>query len=96
MLARGHEVAALTMQPKAPDEWKGVRLLKYMPDRSSTPGIHPWLIDFETKTIRGEAALRRALQLKDEGYAPDVILAHPGWGESLFLKDAWPDAKLAM
>ncbi|AEG93878.1 a-glycosyltransferase, Glycosyltransferase Family 4-like protein [Ramlibacter tataouinensis TTB310] len=27
---------------------------------------------------------------------PDVIVAHPGWGESLFLKDVWPAARLGM
>jgi len=25
-----------------------------------------------------------------------VIVAHPGWGESLFLKDVWPAAKLGI
>jgi hypothetical protein len=27
---------------------------------------------------------------------PDVICAHPGWGEALFLKDAFPTAKLLL
>lgn len=26
------------------------------------------------------------------GYHPDLICAHPGWGEALFLKELWPDA----
>jgi glycosyltransferase involved in cell wall biosynthesis len=52
--------------------------------------------DFETKTIRGEACFRAALQLKAQGFTPDLIIAHPGWGESLFLKDAWPAAKLGI
>src|SRR5690606_30540579 len=34
------------------------------------------------------------LQLKKEGFVPDVIFAHPGWGETLFLKDVFPKAKL--
>lgn len=38
--------------------------------------------------------LRILLDLKAKGYRPDVIVAHPGWGESLFVKDAFPDAKL--
>jgi hypothetical protein len=25
---------------------------------------------------------------------PDVILGHSGWGETLFLKEVWPEAKL--
>ena len=34
------------------------------------------------------------LQMKRSGFTPDVILAHPGWGETLFAKDAYPDARL--
>lgn len=34
--------------------------------------------------------------MKQAGYAPDVIIAHPAWGESLFLKDVWPKAKLGI
>ena len=29
-----------------------------------------------------------------EGFNPDIILAHPGWGESLFLPDIWPTAPI--
>ena len=27
---------------------------------------------------------------------PDVVCAHPGWGEALFLKDVFPQAKLQL
>lgn len=96
-LARlGHEVAALTMQPDPPQQWQGVRLVGYRPARGTTPNIHPWISDFETKTIRGEAAFRKALELRSQGFSPDLIIAHPGWGESLFLKDVWPSARLGI
>jgi len=68
----------------------------YGVDRGSTPGVHPWISDFETKTIRAEACFRAALHLKTEGYVPEVIIAHPGWGESLFLKEVWPLARLGI
>ena len=76
--------------------WNGVELVPYGASRSSTPGIHPWVVDWETKVIRGEACFRAALQLKAGGFMPDAIVAHPGWGESLFLKDVWPQARLGM
>jgi glycosyltransferase involved in cell wall biosynthesis len=68
----------------------------YRAERSPSRTIHPWVADFETKVIRGEACLHAALQLKQQGFTPDAIVAHPGWGESLFLRDAWPDAPLGM
>ena len=96
LAARGHEVSAFTMQKVAAGHWQGVRLLPYRPARGSTPGIHPWLIDLETKTIRAEAAFRHALALRAQGYEPDVVIAHPGWGESLFIKEVWPQARLGI
>ncbi len=92
----GNQVVAFMMQKNAPTTWQGVRLVSYQPARGTTPNVHPWVSDFETKTIRGEAAFRAALALRESGFTPDVIVAHPGWGESLFLKDVWPHAKLGI
>ena len=96
LVQQGHEVVAMIMQKTDLEVWQGVKLVSYLPNRSSTPNIHPWVSDFETKTIRGEACYRAALKLKDTGFIPDVIIAHPGWGESLFLKDVWPESKLGI
>ena len=92
----GHEVVAMTMKNIEMNSWQGVRLVSYKVQRVSTPQIHPWLSDFETKTIRAEACFSAALKMKESGFSPDVIVAHPGWGESLFLKDVWPQAKLGI
>ncbi len=96
LAAQGNRVVALTLRDIGLSEWKGIKIVRYATSRSTTRGIHPWLGDFETKVIRGEACFRAALQLKQQGYSPHVILAHPGWGESLFLKEVWPNAKLAI
>jgi glycosyltransferase involved in cell wall biosynthesis len=92
----GHEVVAMTMQKVSAGAWQGVRLVPYAAARGSTPKVHPWVSDFETKVIRGEACFRAALELRDAGFVPDVIVAHHGWGESLFLKDVWPQARLGV
>ena len=76
--------------------WKGVTLLPYRIKRSSSKDVHPWLSDLETKVIRAEACYRQALALKDKGLEPDVILGHHGWGEPMFLKDVWPNAKMGL
>lgn len=77
---RGHTVVAMTMQQTGVRQWQGVTLVPYAASRGTTPGVHPWVSDFETKVIRGEACFRAALQLKAQGFSPDVIIAHPGWG----------------
>ena len=96
LVSQGHTVRAMTMQATEAKTWEGVELIRYGANRGTTPNIHPWVSDFETKTIRGEACFRAALKLKAEGVNPDVIIAHHGWGESLFLKDVWPLAKLGI
>ncbi len=70
--------------------------MAYQPRRGSTPQIHPWVVDIETKTIRAEAVYHWARHAQQGRYAPDVVVAHPGWGESLFLKEVWPQARLGI
>ncbi len=91
-----HRVYAFSMQKKVPASWQNVRMVSYQADKGTSPTVHRWVSDLETKVIRGEAAFKAALQLKSEGVRPDVIVAHPGWGESLFLKEVWPQARLGI
>jgi hypothetical protein len=43
-----------------------------------------------------EACASAAFTLKHDGFEPDLIVAHPGWGEALFIKDVFPRAKLVI
>ena len=92
LAARGDEVVALAIEKQQPPP--GARVFHYQPRRASSSGIHPWVADIETKVIRGEAAAQAALAIRDKGFVPDVICAHPGWGEALFLKDVFPNTPM--
>ena len=96
LVRQGHTVVAMTMQKLETRQWQGVRLVPFSASRGTTPNVHPWVSDFETKTIRGESCFRAALEMKAQGFIPDAIIAHHGWGESLFLKEVWPQAKLGI
>lgn len=91
-----NEVHALCRDTGLSSAWQGVRLHYYAPSRSSSVEIHPFAAETETKLIRADAVLQRAQAMRADGFVPDVIVAHPGWGESLFLKDIWPTAKLGI
>ncbi|MGI9212954.1 MAG: glycosyltransferase family 4 protein [Methylococcaceae bacterium] len=91
-----HRVYAFSMQKNPPGSWQNIKMVSYQADKGTSPTVHRWVSDLETKVIRGEAAFKAALKLKAEGLKPEIIVAHPGWGESLFLKEVWPDAKLGI
>lgn len=93
MAAAGHRVKALCVNDPG-RAIPGVEVIRYPIRRGTTQGVHPWVADFETKVIRGEACAAAMRKLKDDGFHPQVILAHPGWGEAMFAKDVFPDAKL--
>ncbi len=89
---KNHKVVALSIyQNPVPT---GVMLRPYSLLRSSAPETHPLLHNQETHILRAEACAAAAFQLKREGFEPDIIIAHPGWGEALFIKDVFPQAKL--
>ena len=96
LAAQGHQVVAFSTRNHEAKLWQGVKVIPYTIKRGSGRDIHPWVSDFESKVIRAEAAFQHALSLREKGFVPDVILAHPGWGESLFLNEVWPQAKLAI
>lgn len=87
-----HEVVALSLR-KAPD-YERIRTLQYGLNQGNTPDIHPLAQDFESKVIRAEGVAKAAFALRQQGFYPDVIYAHPGWGETLLLKDIFPSSRL--
>ena len=62
-------------------------------ERGSTPGILDLATRVEADLHRGQVAARAAIRLKAEGFTPDLIIAHPGWGETVFLKEVFPQAR---
>ena len=45
---------------------------------------------FERKMHTGRDAAVQAARLRNGGYKPDVIVAHPMWGEAMLLHAVWP------
>jgi hypothetical protein len=65
----------------------GVEPAVYRPARPVANATHPYLRMSEGAVLNGQAVVRRCQELARDGFRPDLIVAHPGWGESLFLKD---------
>jgi glycosyltransferase involved in cell wall biosynthesis len=72
----------------------GVELSQYALGRDPQGQLcHPYLRRFEAAMLHGQAAFREALKLRQQGFEPDLIVGHSGFGNTLFLKEVWPKAR---
>ena len=92
LVQRGHQVRALCMRQPLP-VLHGVTVVAYKVQRRPVPEQLPLLQNTESKVLRAEAVAVACAKLSVQGFAPDVICAHPGWGEALFLREVWPQAR---
>src|SRR5580700_1182288 len=67
-----------------------VRLLKYDLSNVDVSMTHPFARRFGLECYRAEEVLYLLSTLSSSGFVPDVILAHPGWGETLPLRTIFP------
>lgn len=75
-------------------ELPGVRKILYAPSREVRPQTHHYVRTLESAVLQGQAVYRLAEELKTQGFVPDVVYGHSGWGPTLFMKDAFPSSKL--
>ncbi|MBL9063149.1 glycosyltransferase [Tabrizicola sp.] len=93
MQRRGHDVRAIT--EAANKVSADVPILRYTHAAQEVdPKATRLGRNFTTMSDRGVSVARFCQRLRAEGYVPDVIYGHSGWGETLFLKEVWPEAKL--
>lgn len=75
-------------------ELSGLTQWAYECPEKTSSDIHPYLVGADA-AVRRAQAVARFLQLKiQDGFDPDVIYVHPGWGDGLYLKDLFPFAKI--
>jgi glycosyltransferase involved in cell wall biosynthesis len=91
---RGHDVTAFassTFFRPSP-----VKVVRYrLDERRFDLGTFGLAAHYADQTWRGQAVARTAAKLRSEsGYVPDVIFGHSGWGETLFLREVWPEARM--
>jgi glycosyltransferase involved in cell wall biosynthesis len=69
------------------------RNMRWRFGRGSTPNIFVPATRAEADLIRGHYAAEVARKLKEDGFIPDLIIGHPGWGEMVFLGEVFPGVK---
>ena len=62
--------------------------VKYHANRST----HHYLREFEIATRKAQSMWKALFNLKKSGFIPDIIYAHPGWGDGLLIKEIYPES----
>lgn len=87
-----HQVVYLTEREDR--QLPGVHKILFKSHRPPSVKVHPYLRELEQSVLVGQAAAHTALQLREKGFIPELIVGHSGWGATLFLKEIFPAAKL--
>ncbi|MDJ0569181.1 MAG: glycosyltransferase family 4 protein [Pleurocapsa sp. MO_192.B19] len=72
----------------------GVNKVIYEKSRTARPETHHYVRPLENAVLEAQAVYRVAQNLKDQGFYPDLVYGHSGWGPTLFMKDIFPKATL--
>jgi glycosyltransferase involved in cell wall biosynthesis len=92
----GHSVMALGVREPA-QALSGVQWVGHLPvppAAQSMKAMPAALREFHSKMARAESAAAAMRELQHRGFSPDVVVAHPAWGEALHVKDVFPDTAL--
>jgi glycosyltransferase involved in cell wall biosynthesis len=72
----------------------GVNKVVYQKSRTARAETHHYVRPLENAVLEAQGVYRVAQKLKEQGFYPDVVYGHSGWGPTLFMKDIFARATL--
>src|SRR6185369_4449910 len=99
LAARGHQVAALGEAANVERQRSlisGVELFGYRMPKEEASEPHALFRHFHGQMRRAAVAAKAAAQIRSRGFVPDVIGAHIGWGEAIYLKEVFPESRMLL
>ncbi|MCR8826778.1 glycosyltransferase family 4 protein [Pseudosulfitobacter koreensis] len=85
-----HDIVFLT-QRKQPPQMTGVRAVIYKSHHKASKDAYGLVKTWENAAGSGFGCALAAQVLRDkEGWTPDIIIGHIGWGELTFIKEVYP------
>jgi glycosyltransferase involved in cell wall biosynthesis len=85
----GNEICFIT-QPNS-NEISGIQKLVYPKDERPRVNCHAYSVEFDRAIHAAAHVADLCRELKGRGFQPDLIVGHSGWGETIFVKDVFPD-----
>lgn len=89
----GHDLLAVTDARNARARLIPTRTYRF--EQKPATG-EPLADHYATGVARARAVAEVLTSLRKEGFAPDLVIGHGGWGETLFVKDVWPRTKIIL
>jgi glycosyltransferase involved in cell wall biosynthesis len=89
---RGNQVYFITQ----PNDNAMVKVTKvsYPKDGRGPVNCHAYTAELDRAIYTGATVANVCRTLREQGFVPDLIVGHSGWGETLFVKDVFPDVPL--
>lgn len=72
---------------------EGAKMVKMGAHREPADSTHRYIRGLEKAVLNAQGFANSAMRVKDKLAAPDVVVAHSGWGSGTFAKAVWPEAK---
>jgi glycosyltransferase involved in cell wall biosynthesis len=87
--APGNSVYFIT-QPND-NSMSGIHKITYPKDRRGPVNCHAYSAEIDRAIFMGASVADVCRGLAEDGFHPDLIVGHGGWGETLFVKDVFPE-----
>jgi hypothetical protein len=87
----GCHVVAVGRGERSPGEIPpGIRYCHYDSLTGPPEPAFPALHDLGDQLRRGRSVADLLRDLRERGFQPDAVIAHPGWGDAAFIRDVFP------
>jgi glycosyltransferase involved in cell wall biosynthesis len=93
-MAQNPENSVVFITKRTDVQLPNIRRMVYKLAREPGKETHQYLRQMESCVLYGQAATRMMVQLRNEGFIPDIIVGHSGWGEIMYAKDVFPRTPL--
>lgn len=93
-LAGQPNVRVAAIGSRGATDMERVRLQRYDVTPVASATTHPFARRFDVECRRAEQILYASTALTRQGFNPNVVVAHCGWGETLPLREAFPRSRI--
>jgi glycosyltransferase involved in cell wall biosynthesis len=88
----GNQLYFIT-QPNA-NAMSGVQKIIYPKDERDRINCHAYSVEIDRAIYAAASVADKCRDLRGQGFQPDLIIGHSGWGETMFVKDVFPNVPL--